>query len=173
MFFKNRGALANSKEAVRIEEKKARQIFSDFPWLWAIRAQWHCSYAATVTVSQNMDDLRVMLLRPSNTTTFELWTHHSNWLYEWADEMGSYEGVKQVPRAEGLTWAEAVMVNNREWNVQHLVVLDQESHHLKPCYPNITIFRHPGNAGLETIIEAAARLCGSKIQWQSSRIATD
>jgi len=83
-------------------DHKTRAILSDFPWLWAVRSEWHPARAQQVKVSQNMADLRFLLQQKSRTTD-----DTEVWLVIQRDNRIS-RTVVRINQSERETWAERI-----------------------------------------------------------------
>ncbi len=144
-------------------------VRNDYSWLWAIRTNWSSDYEETTPkTSRSLENLKVALLQKSDQTNFEFWKFNSTY-HLWL----ANESVELVPRVEGLSWAEAITVASfRGESVFNLVaVVKASSDDLAHRSARMTVFEHPDDVPLNSVLEELIQLQGREIRWKYREMA--
>lgn len=145
------------EQKIKDDSRKVRDLIADFPWLWALKGHWGSGDSTSVTVSQDMVDLRVVLSRPSSETSYKIS----------CVGIGQYGGmfVRRLEPQVGKPWFEIIMTTFEEGtNISYIITSDGcFDGHLE----NFRIFREPHKANLSKLVEDTARIQGSRVaSWR-------
>ncbi len=159
-FFKTEaGSNKNFDDWKQQKNALAKGLLRDFPWLWAIKNYHSWDDGEYTKVSQDMADLKSVLVQPSDKTRFTIWAITSQ-----ACRAFNIKAIC-LNNSEGNMWAEAIMQQTELLSdILYLVVVDPLYGEKHPTR-RITIFRHPEKKRLNELVEHVCQLHGSNACW--------
>lgn len=131
---------------------RTQTLLRDFPWLWAIN---HCPTIEdhkNIKVSQNTENLKMVLSQTPEGANYSVWTITA----------GSYcTEATCLPRKEDMRWAEIIMQKTHS-SSKVLYIVTVVSRY------NIVIFRNPKKKPFNDLIEEVCLLHGLSSSWYRS-----
>jgi hypothetical protein len=121
--------------------RKWQKIFTDFPWLYAVKSNWDYK-SDNVRITNNFGDLKVLLLSPARDESVEIWIYGETMYPPRIFCQASW--VVKASHSDGKTlWAEQVAGNGNPYEVVRYVVVKfaHDSHY--------TIYRDKEDLNLE------------------------